>query len=603
MGKINVLTKDIYNLIAAGEVVERPASVVKELVENAIDAGAKNISITVADGGLSLIEVADDGCGIEADDVKNAFLQHATSKLAIAGDLNSIKTLGFRGEALSSIAAVSKTTLKTCVNSTEIGTEIVLNGGEIDSFTQVGCQKGTVIRVQNLFFNVPARKKFLKTNAGEGTEIAALAQRLALANPKIAFTLLSNDKTVLLSLGKGLEAAVFAVYGKDCLENCLKVKWFYKDIRVWGYIGKPDFVKANRNCQTLIVNGRYVKNVAVSSAVQRAYQKYMTTRHFPFFVLNVDIPLDKIDVNVHPNKLDVRFSDAQDIFLAVYTAITTTLRPDEIDRIPEILLRNETTSKSVTPADSLEQLDIARLVNDSAKQVLDAEKCDEDEPFDITRISTPNFLEDTSDAAVDAAKRLSQVPVNEALLHAKVSGKLFETYIILETVDAAYIVDQHAAHEMLLYKRFNQDFSSGNVTLQDMLVPFVFTVGDAERDFLTEYANLFTKQGFDLQPFGTSTFKINHIPALLSHINMQAFVDSVLNEYSNIAPQSKFLSEYLAKQACKAAVKAGESLNESELAQLKKELAFSDTLRCPHGRPVVVKMLKSEIEKWFRRIQ
>ena len=520
MAKINVLDSSVYNKIAAGEVVERPASIVKELVENSIDAGATKIEIVIEEGGLKSISVTDNGCGIEKDCVETAFLNHATSKISNEKDLESIFTLGFRGEALSSIAAVSKVEIRTKTEFDEFGTKLLIEGGQVVSNVDFGTAKGTTIKIEDLFFNTPARKKFLKKPSGEATEITNLVQRLILANPNVAIKYTSNNNLIFNSQGFGLESAIFAVYDKNTLANCKKINWFYRDIEVEGYVGNKNFTKPNRTYQTSIVNGRYVSNTTISMAVQRAFEKYLTTRAYPFFVLNVKVPFDKIDVNVHPNKMEVKFEDAQSIFYAVYLPIKELLDENDKKSIPEIKLSseqldiksqfsskpieqqykqsepvkqtieepvsnpkveqktitnyqqvvNETKTKAVdkTPYKNITFADIevekppmrCVLFDKKEFQQLVESNVDKEhmhvelsnDPIQIS--SKANELPDTQlkEVQFDKAKQEAISPAEEfSFAEAITVGRIFDTYIIIQKQDELYFVDQHAAHEALLY--------------------------------------------------------------------------------------------------------------------------------------------------------
>ena len=671
MAKINVLDSSVYNKIAAGEVVERPASIVKELVENSIDAGATKIEIVIEEGGLKSISVTDNGCGIEKDCVKTAFLNHATSKISNEKDLESIFTLGFRGEALSSIAAVSKVEIRTKTEFDEFGTKLLIEGGQVVSNVDFGTAKGTTIKIEDLFFNTPARKKFLKKPSGEATEITNLVQRLILANPNVAIKYTSNNNLIFNSQGFGLESAIFAVYDKNTLANCKKINWFYRDIEVEGYVGNKNFTKPNRTYQTSIVNGRYVSNTTISMAVQRAFEKYLTTRAYPFFVLNVKVPFDKIDVNVHPNKMEVKFEDAQSIFYAVYLPIKELLDENDKKSIPEIKLSSEqldiksqfssttieqqykqsepvkqtiekpvsnpkveqketnnyqqavsetktktvdkTPYKNITFADIEVEKPPMRCVLFDKKEFqqlvesnVDKEHMHVELSNDPIQISSKaNELPDTQlkEVQFDKAKQEAISPAEEfSFAEAITVGRIFDTYIIIQKQDELYFVDQHAAHEALLYKKFKDSYEQEKNIKQQLLIPYVFNVKYDERDFLRHNLQKIKETGFEIEEFGSSSFKISEVPLMFANINFEKFINSFLHNLDATEVDVSYISEKLARAACRAAIKAGDKMSDDDISYLKKLLDNTDVLRCPHGRPVVIKISKYEIEKWFKRV-
>lgn len=669
MAKINVLDSSVYNKIAAGEVVERPASIVKELVENSIDAGANKIEIVIEDGGLKSISVLDNGCGIEKDCVETAFLNHATSKISNEKDLEKIFTLGFRGEALSSIAAVSKVEVLTKTTEDEFGTKLVIEGGKVVSNVDFGAAKGTCIKIEDLFFNTPARKKFLKKPSGEASEITNLVQRLILANPDVAIKYTSNNNLIFNSQGLGLESAIFAVYDKNTLANCKKITWFYRDIEVEGYVGNKNFTKPNRTYQTAIVNGRYVSNTTISMAVQRAFDKYLTTRAYPFFVLNVKVPYDKIDVNVHPNKMEVKFEDSQSVFYAVYIPIKEMLDETDKKAIPEVKFESEQLEikkqfvapqkPQVQPTQSAQpqakvEVELPKTVEKPvettkqenvfytkphlfsqsasrnatfadieikkapAKEVkLEYKEIDEiEKDIDYTSVC---FSTDLPQLEQDKNKKDESLPLKEvAFDHEKQEpippkddfnfaesitvGRAFETYIIIQKQDNLYFVDQHAAHEALIYKKFKDAYEQEKNIKQQLLIPYVFSVKYDEREFIANNLQQIKDCGFEIEEFGTNSFKISEVPLMFANMNFDKFINSFLHDLDATEIDVKFISDKLARSACRAAIKAGDKMTDDDINHLKKLLDDTDVLRCPHGRPVVIKLSKYEIEKWFKRV-
>ena len=604
MAKINVLQSSVYNKIAAGEVVERPASIVKEFVENSIDAGAKKLEIYVENGGLTTIQVIDDGCGIECDSVETAFLNHATSKISNETDLEKISTLGFRGEALSSIAAVTKVEIITKTKSDEFGTKLMLEGGCKTFKDIIGAPIGTSIKISDLFFNTPARKKFLKKPSGETAEITNLVQRLILANPDIAIKYVSNSNIIYNSQGTGLESAIFAVYDKNTLSSCKKINWFYKDIEVCGYIGDKNFTKPNRTYQTVIVNGRYVNNNTVCTAVQRAFDRYLTTRAYPFFVLNVKLPPEKVDVNVHPNKLEVKFEDSQSVFYAVYIPVKEILDHDN-KSMPEIELSNSQNNIKQSQAIINNEESLSLKNNAETKLAFDSEKefftsfLQPQQSFISPKLSAPEFaLQNDVKEDISVKQETTKIFFEESIT----IGTAFDTYIIIQNQDNLYFVDQHAAHEMMLYDKFMLNFDKNKNIKQALLIPYIFNAKPDEREFILKNITEIQDCGFMIEEFGSSSFKISEVPLMFANADLEQFTNSFLENLSTEKIDIKFIKEKIAKAACKAAVKAGNKLLPDDIEQLKKNLDKSDTLRCPHGRPVIVKITKREIEKWFKRV-
>ncbi|MBE5748003.1 MAG: DNA mismatch repair endonuclease MutL [Clostridiales bacterium] len=670
MAKINVLDSSVYNKIAAGEVVERPASIVKELVENSIDAGANKIEIIIEDGGLKSITVIDNGCGIEKDCVETAFLNHATSKISSEKDLEKILTLGFRGEALSSIAAVSKIEVLTKTEYDEFGTQLLIEGGKVLSNVDFGTAKGTSIKIEDLFFNTPARKKFLKKPSGEATEITNLVQRLILANPNVAIKYTSNNNLIFNAQGLGLESAIFAVYDNKTLVNCKKINWFYRDIEIEGYVGNKNFTKPNRTYQTAIVNGRYVSNATISMAVQRAFDKYLTTRAYPFFVLNVKVPFDKIDVNVHPNKMEVKFEDPQSIFYAVYIPIKEMLDETDKKSIPEIKIESEQlsiqkqfvtelptekpkdipTSQKVEniisanehrkegitfenqkrteniipskPAEADSELKRKNITFADIEIRKEAPKCvilteEELEKEFAGARKTSNILstgcltlDNEQEIKIEQYKEVSfdhesqkAIPPKEINFAESITiGRVFDTYIIIQKEDDLFFVDQHAAHEALLYKKFKENYEHEKNIKQQLLIPYVFNVKYDEYDFICENIQQIKDCGFEIEEFGSNSFKISEVPLMFANINFEKFINSFLHDLDAAEINIKYISDKIARAACRSAIKAGDKMSEDDINYLKKLLDDTDTLRCPHGRPVVIKISKYEIEKWFKRV-
>ena len=623
MAKINILDKSIFNRIAAGEVVEKPASVVKELVENSIDAGATKINIDIIDGGIKKIVVTDNGCGIEPEDMVKAFLPHATSKISNTSDLDKIGTLGFRGEALSSIASVSKIQLISKVANLDIGSEIIIEGGEVVSQIEKGASNGTYISVSDLFYCVPARAKFLRKAKTEESDITNIVSRLILANPSIQIKYTADGKLIYYSSGNGVEEAIYAIYGNNILDNLIKADFSSYDglMNFSGYICKPTFSKPNRTYQTLIINGRYVINQQIATAIYKAYENFLMKGNFPFFVLYLTLPLDKVDVNVHPNKQDVKFEKSGEIFSLVVNAVSEILY--NLNHIKTI---EEPKQEQVE-----EPINLAKITNvtetiSTVNNVELKEKVFEPEKFNEFKESINNFVSTTENSfnsdngfsyslALKAYQNMQQQSmfsneekeeIEEIKLHDfKLIGTLFNTYILVEQDKTLLMIDQHAGHERLLYDKFKKEFEENTLLSQSLLVPYVLNVNYQEWAFINDNMSVLKSLGFDIESFGNNSYKVSSVPLLLKDINIAEFFNSILSDItSNLSiKKTDLMEDYLAKSACRSAVKANDILSHSEINILLDMLSNKDqVLLCPHGRPIILKITNTEIEKWFKRL-
>lgn len=671
MNKINILDSSIFNRIAAGEVVEKPYSVVKELLDNSIDAKATKITIEIKEGGIKEIKISDDGTGIEPDDFSRVFLPHSTSKIRTVDDLDKIGTLGFRGEALASISSVSRVKLQSKTRDNELGKEMLIEGGITQYEKEIGFDNGTTLTVSDLFFNVPARAKFLRKARQEALDITNLIARYILANPNISFRYVVDDKEVFFSTGNGLEDAIFVVYGKECLDSLIKVDYTSnKGFRVSGYIGNTTYSKANRTYQTLIINGRYVVNSMVSTCVYNCYEHYLMKGQFPFYILNLDIPLDKLDVNVHPNKLDVRFENGNEIYGVIYLAVSNALNSsntiNSVDRpifeykpasggvsfgdkisttiedenkykspiivhIPEAPTTNnndseEEISKDYTtekyPIDSLNPNKENSTMQTYDRNLENSENSEQSDYY--AKSSATRFfasLADSDNAFKQNSTILSNV-YDRVMNNFQVSqekyeqksifsnsikfvGTLFSTYLLVECDSRVYIIDQHAAHERLLYDKLLSQIDNKEVVTQMLLVPYILNVNSLEQLFIEENLENFKAIGFDIEDFGNLSFKISSIPAILKNANLNTVFNGMLNELTafKTTKQTELILPKLMQSACKHAVKAGDSLSEDSVASLLNQMKQEQMLlQCPHGRPVVIELTKSELEKWFKRI-
>lgn len=650
MSKINILTKEVYNKIAAGEVVEKPASVVKELVENSIDAGATNITIEILNGGIDQIKVSDNGCGIEYDDFDKVFLAHATSKVKSVEDLSSIGTLGFRGEALSSIASVSNITLASKTENSNEGYQIRVSGGEMGEISPIGATTGTFILVEDLFFNIPARKKFLRKPKLEENDITNYVARLILANPDVSFKYIADNKIVYQSFGTGLYDAIYAVYGKSIVDNIIEVEFGKGNFKFTGYLGKPTFSKPNRTYQTLIINGRYVINQTVSTSIYKAYENFIMKGNFPFFVLHLNIPLDKVDVNVHPNKLEVKFEDANSLFGLVYSEVSEILY--SINNTKKI------TANDVSTVDTSKLVELSSIVG---SQYSNEEKSTsdniEEEIKEVTLTSAVEYETNKANQEIQEFQKNVNSPTSDSVIYPiisdstfefkvaqnqlsihnydsvesnklenndnvinnknltqekfidsdnfKIIGTLFNTYILIEQDDNLYLIDQHAGHERLLFDKFTKELENSEIAIQSLMIPYVLETNYSEATFINDNIELLSKMGFEIEEFGVNSFKVSSTPLMFESINIGEFFDEILQDIDNklILSKSDTLRDYLAKKACKSAVKGNTILSQNEIGELINRLNTSgQVLLCPHGRPITVKVSRTDIEKWFKRI-
>ncbi|MDR2202363.1 MAG: DNA mismatch repair endonuclease MutL [Clostridiales bacterium] len=599
MGEIHILDSRIFNRIAAGEVVENPASIVKELVENSVDAGAKNIAVEIADGGQSLIKVTDDGKGIAKDDLPLAFMPHATSKISSLGDLNAIGTLGFRGEALPSIASVAKITMTTRKVGDETGNRIVYENGVVLSAGEVGAPEGTTVTVENLFENIPARKKFLKSAAAECARVTDFMQRFALANYGVSVRYTVNGKKIFQSGGGGLDSAVYTVYG-DQMQNFDYITYTMPDITLQGYVSKPSFTKSSRSHQTLIVNGRVVESNDVSTYMFLCYKDFLMSRQFPLYILYLTVPLDMVDVNVHPNKTAIKFADLSGIKRAIFSVVRDkigggALVPKEIDMDYAALAKKSGIRSDVLFPGQNEayrnyrtftaSLSDAATVREERTRKTDAQNAD----------AEPVFVRHRQDVFSDV---LSD--------NITVAGKLFNTYIVVQQDDKVYFIDQHAAHEKIIYEKYSESVNSRAVAVQSLMLPYVFGVNAVEKETLAEHCDALEKLGFSFNVFGLNGdyYSLSSVPAVCAGINLKEFTADLFENLIGLrVKNSDFLRETIMRSACKAAVKGTDNLQHEEIVSLLNEMKRGgNALFCPHGRPTVISITKTEIEKWFKRI-
>jgi len=613
MSKINVLPSSVFNRISAGEVVERPCSVAKELIENAIDAGATEIDVTVTNGGTELIEVTDNGSGISYDDLKKAFLPHATSKIADVEDLDRILTLGFRGEALASIGAVSKSTIISKTEDVEAGGMIRCYGGSLSDVEYFPCKKGTKILVEDLFYNTPVRAKFLKVPKSEEAEISNIVCRMMLSKPEISFTYTLNDKVIFQTYGDGLESAMINVYGYEVINNCFYIETQKNGISIKGYIGKHNYLKSNRTYQTLLVNGRYVINSTVNLAITNAYSSYLMKRQYPFYVLNIDMPSEFVDVNVHPNKADVRFQNNQVVYSTIYSVISSVLDgtsqaldivkidlnkdEDELKKQRSIIEENKNAvNATFTVKDLVKPYREQKGKNNPFSSEFDKPEPKRQETQEQLDVFAQNklYIEKLEKAKAEQLK----IEIEDPLIFI---GQAFNTFLIYQKKDNLYIVDQHAAHERLLYDKM-LNFSNANIISQPLLVPFTIKPNPLEEQTLFKIMPYVKNLGIVMEKSYNDTYVVTMVPVELMDMDFKKFVDDLTQENLEKCDTPTMILEKLMQKACKHAIKAGYKLSKTEIDVLTKKLNDNLGLKCPHGRPVAVKITKTEIYKWFKRI-
>lgn len=656
MCKIRLLDKQTINQIAAGEVIERSASVVKELIENSIDAGATAVSCEIKGGGIDLIRITDNGSGIPAEEVKTAFLRHATSKIRDAADLPNVLSLGFRGEALASIAAVAEVELLTRVKGSVDGTRYLISGGEELAFESVGCPEGTTFIIRNLFGNVPARRKFLKSATTEASFVSDLVERIALSHPEVSVKFISNSRTSVFTTGSNeIKDIIYGIYGREITSALAPVDYCAEnqDIRISGYIAKPIVARSSRSLEHYFVNGRYIRNNIISKAVETAFAPYLMQHRFPFTVLHISIRPESMDVNVHPAKQEVRFAEPDAVYTAVYAAVAQALktallipkadtpavdsvrqarediakdrekqlapepfenvrRQAEIRKIPEPL--------PVNPVGRIEENSISGATNKSTANEIIADKITADEitvskkyasdEKDTVKTTSYTQLVMETDAAAEIPVVREETPdefrkgLNDGY---KIVGQVFNTYWIVERGNQMYLIDQHAAHEKIIYEKLLKESDGDTVASQNLSPSMILSFSANECDVIEKHIDDLKNMGYTLESFGGREYAVSTVPMQLYSLEPDALLQEIIASFAeldtNALKTTITLKERLATCSCKAAVKGNTRISQEEARSLIEQLLMLDNpFNCPHGRPVIISMTKQELEKKFKRI-
>lgn len=653
MPKINVLPKEVYSLIAAGEVVERPLSIVKEMIENSIDAGAKHITVEIKNGGTTYIRITDDGCGVAKEDVKKVFISHATSKIAQAEDLNSILTLGFRGEAMASIGAVAKVEMLTRLQGEELGTRYEIHGGQEIDFSDAGCPAGTTIVVRDIFFNVPARMKFLKKDVTEGNSVQGIVERMAISHPEISFRFIREGRQVLVTSGNGdLKGAVYSVFGRELSDTLVSVDYSFEGMRLTGYVSRPHQSRKSRAMQFFFINGRLVKSTTAMAALEQAYKNNIMVGRYPACVLNIEIDAKLVDVNVHPAKIEVRFVNEKPVFNLIYYGVKTAIetkdtvkqadfgasydgRPYknlETHSVKVDFLKKEEppgqmkfTSKPVdnfwqvaSPAKPIEHKrkdsygnaeDYVISAENTIETLDDAVKTEYSVSVKID-FADDKRLQSTEDEIIeikpDLPKETVEIAEEKSITpEFTVVGEAFNTYIIVQIENDLYYIDKHAAHERMNFERLKAQ-AKDNISTQMLLSPVAVKLSAEEYSVITENLSLLAKCGIIAEDFGNMSVIVREIPAVLEGADAKDLIietaGKLLEHKTDVEPDK--MDWIFHSASCRSAVKGGDYTSPQERELFVKKLLSMPNIRyCPHGRPVMIKISKYEIEKQFGRIQ
>lgn len=637
MGLIAILDDNTINKIAAGEVVDRPASIVKELVENSIDAGATHISVEIKNGGISYIKISDNGKGIAADDVEIAFERHATSKIRKESDILKITSLGFRGEALASVASIAKVTMETKTKDEHTGTRIVIEGGKTLELEEIAANKGTSITVENVFFNVPARYKFLKKDYTEAGYIEDVITRMAIIHPEISFKFVSNNKQIINTTGSGdIKLAVYNIFGKDIASELIPVEYEYKSMKVSGVIGTPKTSRSTRQYEFTYINGRFVKDKTLMTALEKAFEQNLNIGKFPFAILNLELSPSEVDVNVHPAKLEVKFEHESDVFDTLYHGVTNALldyhkrtspfameiKP-EVQSVPNVDVEKVVTniaSKSdesftmpVIPTYSVDTVDTNTEKAQEIAPVVETIETKSEEQIPTYTYTEPVLTREVEYVGKEGILEIKDIvdSVNEeekkeyeTKINYKYVGALFDTYILIEIEEKLYIIDQHAAHERLLYEQIKEMYYSKSKETQMLLIPSLVELKHNEQELVMRNKELFEETGFEIEEFGDNMIKISGVPNIGYDMDYVELFKDTLDELKTETKTTKEEREerFLATIACKAAVKGNMKLTATEhVALIDKMVKLDRPFTCPHGRPTAYEISKYEIERRFAR--
>ena len=668
MGKIAVLDQHTIDKIAAGEVIERPSSVVKELVENAIDAGASAVTVEIRDGGISFLRVTDNGSGIDRDQVPTAFLRHSTSKIRAVEDLFQVSSLGFRGEALSSIAAIAMVELITKTREAQAGVCFRIEGGVEKSLEETAAPEGSTFLIRNLFYNTPARRKFLKSPMTEAGYISDLVERIALSHPEISFQFISNGQTKLHTSGNNnLKDVIYHIYGRDVAANLAEVEEAEGPVRITGYIGKPVISRGNRGYETYFINGRYIKSSLIAKGIEDAYRTFMMQHKYPFTVLHIAMDGELLDVNVHPTKMELRFSNQEELYRLVQKAVREGLnrrelipeekltKPAEAPKPGSVGQRRDLAGQNAVPEWLSGQTEQAQAGKQAEKQPADlprtpqernleyflaqmrkrvtkefqerAEGSREAQPEEkpagrkaddrifaneeLKKLTEADSLRESGTYEAGAEGEPQQLELFEHKLldpqtrsEIRIIGQLFETYWLVQFEDKFYMIDQHAAHEKVLYERTVKSLEKKEVTSQMVSPPLILTLTMQEAGRLEEYLSYFTEMGFEIEPFGGREYAVRAVPGNLFGIAERELFLELLDSLESVGGgDSRRVLEKIASMSCKAAVKGRQRLSGAEAQALIEELlTLENPYNCPHGRPTIISMTRQEIEKKFKRI-
>ena len=638
MANIQVLDQITIDKIAAGEVIERPASIVKELVENAIDAGATAVTVEIKEGGISFIRITDNGCGIPREEIALAFLRHSTSKIRTVEDLTTVASLGFRGEALSSIAAIAQVELITKTKDALLGSRYVIEGGVEKKLEDAGAKDGSTFLIHNIFYNTPARRKFLKTAMTEASHVNELMIRLAMSHPEVSFEFITNNQPKLHTSGNGkLKDVIYQLFGREIAMNLLEIDEAIPGLRITGYIGKPLISRGNRNYENYYINGRYVKSNVIAKAIEDAYKDFTMQHKYPFTVLHFTMDGNDLDVNVHPTKMELRFSRQQEVYNFVYQAVKNALSERELIprvevpearklQVPQHVTKHEVNveeknldyfmkkmqERVTSYHNQMSQAEVKDVHEvhrekeqvDRIREAVNYNKPTPTVPTLTPKVETKNPVTPAAEKQLDLFEE--KLLTKEAIIEHKIIGQVFDTYWLVEFNEQLYIIDQHAAHERVLYEKTLHGMKDRDYTSQYLSPPIILNLSMQEENVLKEHMDIFANIGFEIEAFGEASYAVRAIPDNLFGIAKKELLIEMLDSlvegiHSSVAPD--LIAEKIASMSCKAAVKGNSRLSAAEVEVLIGELLKLDNpYHCPHGRPTIIAMTKRELEKKFKRI-